>query len=225
MYEKEILVFFDIRKTKLKGTQKLEAELTIRAGKIVWDLNGTFRTDLAGRSEEDEMICKTKSFTGSASERILGDLCNQHKSNYMRCIAIILISILLAQCNTKDKLPKGDPGNGGLILPGGFEAVVVADSTGPARHIAVNTNGDIYVKLSHSKKGEGGNLALRDTDNDGKADSIVRFGDYFNEGSLSNCMRIHNGYLYYASELIIYRKKLTPGKLVPDSESRNCVYR
>jgi dihydroorotase len=32
--------FLDIRQTKLKGTQKLEAELTIRAGKIVWDLNG-----------------------------------------------------------------------------------------------------------------------------------------------------------------------------------------
>ena len=32
--------FLDVLKTKLKGTQKLEAELTIRAGKIVWDLNG-----------------------------------------------------------------------------------------------------------------------------------------------------------------------------------------
>lgn len=32
--------FLDIRKMKLKGTQKLEAELTVRAGKIVWDLNG-----------------------------------------------------------------------------------------------------------------------------------------------------------------------------------------
>lgn len=32
--------FVDIRRTKLKGTQKLETELTIRAGKIVWDLNG-----------------------------------------------------------------------------------------------------------------------------------------------------------------------------------------
>ena len=31
--------FLDIRGTKLKGTQKVEAELTIRAGKIVWDLN------------------------------------------------------------------------------------------------------------------------------------------------------------------------------------------
>jgi len=32
--------FMDVRGTRLKGTQKLEAELTIRAGKIVWDLNG-----------------------------------------------------------------------------------------------------------------------------------------------------------------------------------------
>jgi dihydroorotase len=32
--------FLDITGVKLKGTQKLEAELTLRAGKIVWDLNG-----------------------------------------------------------------------------------------------------------------------------------------------------------------------------------------
>src|SRR5882762_3039390 len=32
--------FIDVRKTKLKGTQKLETELTVRAGKVVWDLNG-----------------------------------------------------------------------------------------------------------------------------------------------------------------------------------------
>lgn len=32
--------FLDIRNVQLKAKQKLEAELTIRAGKIVWDLNG-----------------------------------------------------------------------------------------------------------------------------------------------------------------------------------------
>jgi dihydroorotase len=32
--------YLDIRKTRMEGTQKLEAELTIRAGRIVWDLNG-----------------------------------------------------------------------------------------------------------------------------------------------------------------------------------------
>lgn len=33
--------FLDVRGNKQMGTQKLEAELTIRAGKIVWNLNGT----------------------------------------------------------------------------------------------------------------------------------------------------------------------------------------
>ena len=32
--------FLDIRNTVLRGTQKLETELTVRAGRIVWDLNG-----------------------------------------------------------------------------------------------------------------------------------------------------------------------------------------
>jgi len=32
--------FLDVKGTKMKGTQKLEAELTIRSGRIVWDLNG-----------------------------------------------------------------------------------------------------------------------------------------------------------------------------------------
>src|SRR3954454_2560553 len=109
---------------------------------------------------------------------------------YTVIIFFLLVAISFTSCNTRRELPKGDAGNGGLFLPGNFEAVVVVDSIGPARHLAVSDNGDIYVKLSRSKRGEG-NVALRDINNDGKADSIVHFGDYDNEGSLSNCMRIH----------------------------------
>jgi glucose/arabinose dehydrogenase len=133
-------------------------------------------------------------------------------------LSLFLSLIFLVQCSRKEELPKGDPGNGGIFLPENFVAVVVIDSIGPARHLAVNDNGDIYVKLRYSKKGAGGNVAIRDVDNDGKADSIVRFGDYDNNGSLANAMRIHNGYLYFASELVIYRNKLTPGELVPKSK-------
>ena len=32
--------YTDVRKIAVTGTKKLEAELTIRAGKVVWDLNG-----------------------------------------------------------------------------------------------------------------------------------------------------------------------------------------
>ena len=110
-----------------------------------------------------------------------------------------------------------DADNGGLILPDGFGALVVVDSVGGARHLAVNTNGDIYMKLRIAT-GKLGNIALRDTTNDGKANIIQRFGDYPNDGRFATEMRIHNDYLYFSSELVVYRQKLTPGKLIPDGK-------
>ena len=130
--------------------------------------------------------------------------------------SFFIVSILsLTLFRNPGGLPPSDPDNGGLTFPDGFEAVVVVDSLGPARHLAVNNNGDIYVKLRFSAKG--GNVAMRDTDNDGKADIIQHFGSYKDVGSLANGMRIHKGYLYYSSSLAIYRSKLTPGKLIPES--------
>ena len=38
-----------------------------------------------------------------------------------------------------------------LQLPSGFFATVFAETTGRARHIAVNTNGDVYIKLEREK--------------------------------------------------------------------------
>ena len=45
-------------------------------------------------------------------------------------------------------IPEADADNGGLFLPGGFGALVVADSVGLTRHLAVRDNGDIYVKMA-----------------------------------------------------------------------------
>ena len=112
---------------------------------------------------------------------------------------------------------KGDQNNGGLFLPGGFEALVVTEGVGPSRHIAVNKNGDIYVKL-RTASGRNGNVALRDTNKDGKADIIERFGDYPNDGKFGTEMKINDGYLYYSSELVIYRQKLDLDKLIPDGK-------
>jgi glucose/arabinose dehydrogenase/mono/diheme cytochrome c family protein len=121
--------------------------------------------------------------------------------------------------NSEDKLPKGDPDNGGLTTPTGFETLVVADSTGLARHIAVNSNGDIYVKLRYFGKGQqGGTVALRDTDGDGKVDIIKNFGNYPDHSSLANGITIRNNYLYYSSSLVVYRSKLIPGQLLPDEK-------
>lgn len=132
---------------------------------------------------------------------------------------LLLLCVIFTRCaNNSPDLPPSDPANGGLILPKGFEALVVADSIGRARHIAVNDNGDIYVKLRSSPEGQPGNVALRDTDNDGKADVIRKFGIYKNGGNLAVGMRIHNGYLYYSSTGVVYRQKLQQGKLVPESD-------
>ena len=129
------------------------------------------------------------------------------------------IFLLIISCSKKEDwvVPKTDKDNGGLFLPDGFGAVVVVDSIGPTRHLAVNHNGDIYVKL-RIPTGDKGNIALRDTDGDGKADIIQRFGKYRNDGTFATEMRIHNEYLYFSSELVIYRQKLTPFKLIPEGK-------
>ncbi|MDX1666255.1 MAG: PQQ-dependent sugar dehydrogenase [Saprospiraceae bacterium] len=130
----------------------------------------------------------------------------------------ILFSLwCFTQCRPSDDLPSGDLDNGGLFLPGNFEALVVADSTGRARHIAVNAGGDIYVKLRSSDPVVGGITALRDTTGDGKADVMKRFGAVDAKRTpYGTAMTLHKGYLYFSSALALYRYKLTPGKLIPE---------
>lgn len=136
---------------------------------------------------------------------------------------ISMFAIFSLQCKNKtpEGLPPADPDNGGLILPEGFDALVVADSIGRGRHITVNDNGDIYVKLSYNDimNGGGGTVGLRDTDHDGKADVIAYFGDYKDEGGLPVGIMVHDGYLYVSTLRNILRNKLTPGQLIPDSKT------
>jgi hypothetical protein len=61
-----------------------------------------------------------------------------------------------------------DSGNGGLTLPAGFCAIVVANDLGAARHATVAPNGDLYVALQAGGPDQpGGAVALRDADGDG----------------------------------------------------------
>lgn len=134
---------------------------------------------------------------------------------------VAIAALCLLACGEQVTLPQGDPDHGGLFLPDNFEALVVAEKTGRARHIAVNDNGDIYVKLTYNDlmKGSGGTVGLRDVDHDGRADSIIYFGDYKDEGNSAVGVTIHNGYLYTSTVRTVLRNKLTPGKLVPESKT------
>lgn len=133
------------------------------------------------------------------------------------CNGTLFIAVyFFSGCSVNSDMPPGDPGNAGLFLPDGFEAVVVADTIGRARHLAVNDNGDVYVKLRSPRPK--GIVGLRDTDNDGKADIIEVFGDYEDTGEYGSGMRIYNGYIYFSTAGEVYRQKLTPGELVPTSK-------
>jgi glucose/arabinose dehydrogenase len=184
-------------------------------------------------------------------------------------LCLILSAFMIVGCKPgADKLPVSDKDNGGLILPGGFEAMVVIDSIGGgpaiateqkqptksnaakapieeikgapksnqfsrpnnnptgnyygARHIAVNKNGDVYVKLRTPTSDGYGNAALRDLNGDGKMDSVTIWGKYENRNR-GTAMQIHNGYLYFTSELMVFRNKLKDGQLVPDSKMDTVV--
>lgn len=143
---------------------------------------------------------------------------NLSKAHFSKLLWIFVISTCFFSCGQKSSLPAGDVNNADLFLPDGFEAVVVADGIGHARHLAVNENGDIYVKLTYAKQ-DSGNVAIRDVNSDGKADMISYFGDYKAEkGYGPTSMRIYNGFIYFSTKGAVYRQKLTPGKLIPESK-------
>lgn len=89
-----------------------------------------------------------------------------------------------------------------LKLPEGFTATVFADGLGHARHLVVNDNGDVYVKLANLKDGKG-IYRLRDTHGGGKADNITGFSDIAGTG-----IALRNGYLYASTDEEVFRFKL-----------------
>ena len=105
-----------------------------------------------------------------------------------------------------------DPENGGLDLPPGFCARVVADSVGRARHLVVTPDGDLLVALRRGRGDgqSGGLLALRDNDGDGRADVMERFGE-----SSATGIALRDGFIYFAADDAILRYPYRPGTLGP----------
>ncbi|HEY9480489.1 MAG TPA: PQQ-dependent sugar dehydrogenase [Gemmatimonadaceae bacterium] len=114
--------------------------------------------------------------------------------------------------------------NGGITLPDGFCATIFADSVGGARHITVASNGDVFVQLLkagrglESGTGQGGIVALRDIDHDGRADTSASFGSAGGTG-----IGLHGGFLYADDQKRIVRYQLAPGSLTPSGEAQAIV--
>ena len=108
--------------------------------------------------------------------------------------------------------------NGGIQLPEGFCAVVVADSLGAVRHLAVAPNGDVYAALAPGEKGPGGVVALRDADGDGRAELRREIGTEGGSG-----IALSGGYLYFAPNDRVVRWKMTEGELAPAGQEETIV--
>ena len=104
-----------------------------------------------------------------------------------------------------------------IVLPIGFQSTVVAENLGRARHLAINSNGDIYVKLNRLSNGKG-ILLLRDKNDDGKIDQTTGFGNYAGTG-----IALKDGYLYASSNTTVFRYKLNANNEVDTSSKETIV--
>lgn len=145
---------------------------------------------------------------------------NRRTGATLACGFALLLAVGLAACGPGSGSESSLSVNGiecaadndGLVLPDGFCAAVVTDSLGPVRHLAINDNGDIYAALRQVSDG-GGIVALRDTDDDGRADVEERFGESGGTG-----IDLRGGYLYFAPDTAVWRYEMTEGELVPTGE-------
>ncbi|MGD2069527.1 MAG: PQQ-dependent sugar dehydrogenase [Gemmatimonadota bacterium] len=111
------------------------------------------------------------------------------------------------------------PDDDGLTLPDGFCAVVASEGIGPARHIEVRDDGDVFVARPDRRGGErGGVTALRDTTGDGRFDVEERWGDMG-----GNEVLLDGDRLYFAPPDRILRYHVPAGTLTPSGEPETLV--
>ena len=114
-----------------------------------------------------------------------------------------------------------DADNGGITLPPGFCAVVVADLTlggepAAARHLAVTPAGNIFVAINSPRnvQPQFGIIGLRDSDGDGKADERATFSPGLGGSGLA----WDRGVLYFGANDRVLRFRLPAGQLSPVGE-------
>ncbi len=134
-----------------------------------------------------------------------------------RAALAVIPLVALAALAAGRAAPPCAPDNGGLSLPDGFCASVVASDVGDVRHLAVAPGGDLYAAASGGVL-RGGVAAFRDRDGDGTMDERATFGP---RGG--NDVGVHDGYLYLALERSVVRWRLTPGKLEPAGDPETIV--
>lgn len=139
-------------------------------------------------------------------------------------VSLVLGAALIA-CDDATGPAEGvrcDVDNGGITLPDGFCAVVVADLLSEglparARHVAVTSSGDLFVAINSPNNNDPafGIIGLRDTDGDGRADQRSQFSP--NRGGSGIAWR--NGLLFFGANDRVLRFALPSGQLEPTGDA------
>jgi glucose/arabinose dehydrogenase len=118
------------------------------------------------------------------------------------------------------------PDNGGITLPPGFCAAVVADLVvdgrpAAARHMAVTPTGDVFVAINspRNRQPSTGIIGLRDNDGDGRADEESRFSP----GLGGSGIAWGNGLLFFGANDRVVRYRLPAGRLTPVGNAETVV--
>ncbi|MFC0397693.1 c-type cytochrome [Paraburkholderia rhizosphaerae] len=119
----------------------------------------------------------------------------------------------------------------GITLPPGFCATVFADNIGHARQMAVGPDGTLYVntwsgnyyKVNTPPPG-GFLVALKDTQGDGRAEVVQRFGEGVADGGHGGTgIGFYNNAIYAESNDRIMRYALKPGDVAPSGKGEVIV--
>ena len=118
------------------------------------------------------------------------------------------------------------PDNGGITLPAGFCAAVVADLVvdgrpAAARHMAVTPSGELFVAINapRNRQPSTGIIGLRDRDGDGRAEEETRFS----AGLGGSGIAWGEGRLYFGANDRVVRYRLPAGRLTPIGEPETVV--
>jgi glucose/arabinose dehydrogenase len=138
------------------------------------------------------------------------------KSFNILCSCMLLVTATSFAGDTT-AVSKRKPADVVITLPQGFKSVKVATDLGRARHIAVASNGDVFVKLDKLKDGKG-IIRLHDAKGDGAAVVKTGFGNFTGTG-----IAIKNGYLYASTNSEVFRYKLNEKTGVIDEVSKQKI--
>jgi glucose/arabinose dehydrogenase len=124
--------------------------------------------------------------------------------------AMILVSAVAV-------IAAGEPD--GLTLLPGFHAAVVAEGLGPIRHLAVRSNGNIYVSTPQNHDPAKSGIIALHLDANHHAEQSQHFGSV--DGGTG--IRFHNDHLYASTPSGVYRFAFRGSELIPSREPEAIV--